>query len=108
LPPGRYQVTISGLRIHPITTKVSVRDGQQTQLILWVRNARQAAAIEDAGGITGKALLYTVAAGGDAAVWIAVEGRSSRSASTETTVNVAKTKDQPHPGSASTYRKPKP
>ena len=60
LPPGPYQIAITGRRINPIPVDANVQAGQKTQVKLWVRNARRAATMEDTAEVTGKVFLYTV------------------------------------------------
>jgi hypothetical protein len=71
LPPGPYQIAISGRHINPISVDANVQAGQKTQVKLWVRNARRAATMEDTAEVTGKVLLYTVLIAVYAVVWVA-------------------------------------
>jgi hypothetical protein len=71
LPPGPYQISITGSHINPISVDADVQAGQKTQVKLWVRNARRAATMEDTAEVTGKVLLYTVLFAVYAVVWVA-------------------------------------
>ncbi len=71
LPPGPYQIAITGRHINPISVDTNVQAGQKTQVKLWVRNARRAATMEDTAEVTGKVFLYTVLIAVYAVVWVA-------------------------------------
>ncbi|HZE97610.1 MAG TPA: hypothetical protein VE981_11335 [Planctomycetota bacterium] len=60
LVPGRYQIAVSGRHIHPVTTEVEVRKGQRTDVVLWVRGARNATMLEGAAAIAGKGVVTTL------------------------------------------------
>lgn len=77
LDAGIYQVTITGKHINPVTADVQVWPGKLSQVVLWVRNARNASNLEDTAEVTGKVLLYTVLCVVYAVVWVASDWSSS-------------------------------
>jgi len=111
LPPGRYDISISGRAISTQSTQIRVRPGQATVVRLMVRNARQLAALGDAALTAGKVLLYSVGYAVYGIVWVCLHVCDGDDDDDEEECSVSSHGKaghrSPHPGTVSTYRKKK-
>jgi hypothetical protein len=114
LPPGPYQISITGRHINPISVDTDVQAGQRTLVKLWVRNARRASTMEDTAEVTGKVILYTALCVVYAVVLVADaclssdsddDDRCPRCGQSPCVCRPADKKAQPPPGPVQKYRK---
>jgi hypothetical protein len=72
LPPGRYDLRITGKRIRPFSVDLKVKAGERTSVTFYPWRERASSAAEDLAIVTGKALLYVVL-GIVYVPWLAIE-----------------------------------
>jgi len=60
LPPGKYEVRISGRKIRSFSVDVKVKPGRRSTLTFYAWRERASGAAEDVAIVTGKTLFYTV------------------------------------------------